>query len=253
MYILKYYEVLGIPHSEIDLGAIDYSVASPDVTVFGIGVSALLVFHIWTRNMAVIPSFNRWIDNLISVLSWAISAVLLGSFLFLIVRGVPWTSGFPGFFGAWLLSPFVLFFIGSRTYTNFTNYMNTSRKLEQVIYRTSTILGTFSRIFLMVVLTVYCFISGPLFGELDARMTLESSSEVIVGLKSPPDSNPGMKHEQASQCFENPSNYTFRMVLTTQNFVYLQPVDSNSSSDKSPLHAIPVGTICRIVFLPRSA
>jgi len=253
MYFLTYYEALGIPHSEIRLGAIDYSIVSPDVTVFGIGISLLFVFHLWTHNTPVIPSLNRWFDYSISQLSWVISGLLIGSFFFVVERGSSWTSGFPGFFGAWLLLPFVLFFVGSREFANYTEYMNTSSKIGQAIYRASTVLGAFLRVFLIVLLAVYCFISGPLFGQLDARMTLQSSPEVVVNLTSPPiDSQPETNYGQANQCFEDPDYYMFRVVLTTQSFVYLQSVDSDSSSGKPSLHAIPVDTICRIVFLPRN-
>ncbi len=47
IYVLTYFETLGIPTSEAHLNVVEYSVLSPDVTILGVGIATILPIFLW--------------------------------------------------------------------------------------------------------------------------------------------------------------------------------------------------------------
>ena len=62
IHSLTFYEVLGIPASEIRLNVTDYAVVSPEVTIFGVGFSLTIAVLLWydgAERLSIVPRWAR--------------------------------------------------------------------------------------------------------------------------------------------------------------------------------------------------
>ena len=86
IYSLSYFDALEIPASEIRLNLVEYSVASPEVTIFGIGFSAILaVFFLFPWNSALTPS-SWWMRIALGAVIYLLGASpLIFPFLYSVV------------------------------------------------------------------------------------------------------------------------------------------------------------------------
>ena len=60
IYSLTHFEALGIPVSEIPLNVTDYAVVSPEVTIFGVGFSIMMVILFWYDGVQELSKVPRW-------------------------------------------------------------------------------------------------------------------------------------------------------------------------------------------------
>ena len=80
VYFTKYYEVLKVPTSEIDISLTDYAVISPDVTILGIGIAITYgLFWWWRRELELPHSWNwqRMVTGVVLIAVYAVGEYLL--------------------------------------------------------------------------------------------------------------------------------------------------------------------------------
>ena len=247
IYFLTYYKTLGIPVSEISLSTIDYSVISPDVTVFGIGLSAFIGFSLWARRLLLLSATFQW-----RMILWAVAFVVAGFLVGLLddvlLRVPSQNLVVPGMTGllklllvAFSATAGILLVIG----------IGRGKDTSSSGYSTPNVIV----VYLVIIMTGFLVILQVLtissqLARIDATLALQSAPEATVELRSP--TSTYLTHTgngQASDCSENLDICSFRVILIADRFVYLQPIDSESSPGKRSLSAIAVDDISRIVYL----
>ena len=63
MYSLTYLEVLGIPTSDIRLSVPEYSVVSPEVSIYGVGSSIIVAILFWSDWLQSLETIPRWVES----------------------------------------------------------------------------------------------------------------------------------------------------------------------------------------------
>ena len=240
VYSLAYFEALGIPTSEIRLGLTEYSVASPEVTIFGIGYSALVaVFFLfpWSSVLASSPWWMR---------------IVLGAVLFFLGQG-PWIylinySANPSnldttFFLLLMLSNVTLTLFGVAIFNAGILAMTT--QVEAVRALRNAIAPLIVALYIGASLWLMTEFSSTI-GRLDAALTVAEAPTASVEL-SASSLNPGKRHDSDKYGVDS-LGQDFKVVMISDKFVYLRPIP-DSEPYREHLYALPIRDVASIDYL----
>lgn len=240
IYSLTFYETLGIPKSEINLKVLDYSVVSPEVTIFGVGFSLIMAAFLWSDWQQALDRYSRR------------CRVLVG--LLLIILGI-------------CLQVFAIILLSRQAKIDLMYF--TVVTLITVIFLLSGLIACGSGVspgarendqdnalrkaivpLIVIVIVIFAVWSTSMYsstiGEVDARITQATAPQARVVLVS--SSSDDFLRNVSGECVADSIDCYFRVILTSDRFVYLQPLDPDSSEKR--LYAIPITDIASIEYLP---
>ena len=227
IYLLTYYRNLGIPISEIRLSAIDYSVVSANVTVLAVGFAVVSAANLWWSNSVTFTLLSgKWqqiLGTLLTIAGVALVHVSVSN------PTQQLDHGSVSFGLLVTIALALLSFGGSLLGSGATS----DTRARGAIAETISKVARPGLSFLLIIYTVWI---GSLFatkvGELNAENTLQGATHARVEL-SPPSAT---------------DERDFKVILVSDKFVYLRPVDTESTRKEVPLHAIPTGNVVSITY-----
>ena len=239
IYSLTFYEVLGIPTSEISLNVTDYAVVSPEVTIFGVGFSLTIAVLLWydgAEGLSIVP---RWVRILLG------SVCLLGA-IFIPAYAVIYLSRQPDLDSVWLtiqmLSALALASFGGAILSS--GFTSNAPSSDQEIALRKAVLP------LLIVLVVGFGVwtaseFSSIMGEVDARITEATAPQASIELASS-NEHEALRYDQ-NECDGESLRCRFRVILIGDKFVYLRPLNPESPQER--LYAIPIGDVGSITYL----
>ena len=219
IYLLNYYEALRIPVSEVQLSIISYAIASPAVTIFGVGMFIMAVAAPLWQNT---KTFRKL--NLIFRLIWGGFFVALGVVLLYILAeylALDLVFRVIYFVIVLALSMFGASLLGSSMGAVFAED-DTENSVESRVLESITIVV---HVVVMAALGIHFAYS---LADSDASVTLRTA--------------PQAKVEVATENILDLQ--AFRVILINDRFIYLQ-----SNDEKQGLHAVPISGVNRIVYV----
>ena len=239
IYSLTYFETLGIPASEIRLSVTEYSVVSPEVTIFGVGFSIVIAIFLWSDGVGALEIFPRWARFLIG------SGCCLVA-VFIPIYAVIYSSMQPDLDSVWLTIQMLLALalvsfggaiIGSGVSPD-------AQRSDQEIALGRAVMP------LMVILVVGFAIwtaseFSSIMGEVNARITWAKAPQARIELASS-DAHETLRYGP-DECDTDSLRCHFRVILIGDKFVYLRPVNAGSPEER--LYALPIGDIAGITYV----
>ena len=240
VYSLAYFDALDIPVSEIRLALTEYSVASPEVTIFGIGFSAIVAVYFLFPWNSVLTSSAWWMR------------IVLGALLLLLgmspwIRLVIYFSD-PSDLNIKLLSLLML--------------LNMALTLFGVAIINSGILGRVTQVEAATALRnaitpliVALYIGSSLWlmtefsstmGRVDAALTLAKAPSATIELSASTE-NAGQRHSSDKDGADF-LGHEFKVVMISEKFVYLRRL-ADSEPSKEHLYALPIEDVANIVYI----
>ena len=239
IYSLTYFETLGIPASEIRLSVTDYSVVSPEVTIFGVGFSLIVAIFFWSEGVEALRNVPRWVRILLGSIC-CFGAILLP------IYAVIYSSRQPDLDSVWLTIQMLLalalaWFGGAMLSTGFAP--NTPRS-DQEIALAKAIMPLMVILFMgFAVWTASQFSS--IIGEVDAWSSWAKAPEARIELASSGDHH-ALRYGP-DECGSDSLRCRFGVVLIGDKFVYLRPLGTESPEER--LYAVPIGDIASITYV----
>jgi len=235
IYLLSYFEGLGIPHSEIRLSVTDYSVASPVVTVFGVGFSLILAILVWSDGLGEIEVLSRLARILLGSALW-IAAILTPFLLLPILQ--------PDINSVWLailmLFAFALgSFGGAAIGSGIFGDGRPSHQHPALRKAFMPVLVTMVAILGIVIAAEF----AELMGKLESDATWANAPQARIALNTNSDT---VLHIGPDGCGPDSLRCHFRVIEIGDKFVYLRPI---SDPDQERLFAVPIGDIASINYL----
>ena len=247
VYFLKYYDSLGVPTWDIRASAIDYSVISPDVTIFSIGYAiALVAFPLFAR---LDHSSNRrwrrfWTGLGLFGLSFGFSILLVS------IEDVPELRF--GRLGLLKLLTTMMgvaggMYLASAGLVDPTEEHGGARRAQNLLRGIGMRRDAFIALGLFLIAAVLVWVSvdnAYRVAERDADLTLQNAPQGIVEFDDLSRLDCGKEVPVGP-----PSLCTFHVVLIGDKFVYLRPPDLETAQGSPRLYAIPAGDIAKIIYL----
>ena len=239
IYSESYFGVLGIPTSEIRLSVTDYAVVSPEVTVVGIGLSAILAIIFMSNISSVLNAVSRW------AIFWSGSVILaLGVGITIwIVNFLPQQHGLNSLQIVILaLWPIALMSFGAVMLGSILDSFVLGNPQNRSLWKLMTPLMA------LLYISVFLWLSSQFaydLGETKARVTWATAPLASIGLASP--SAYGALEAGLDECSADLLGCRFRVILIGDKFVYLRPLNTESLEER--LFAVPVGDIASITYV----
>lgn len=239
IYSLTYFETLGIPVSEISLNVTDYAVVSPDVTIFGVGFSVITAILLWSGGSEALKAFPRRARVLLGLVC-CLGAILIPTY------AVIYLSRQPDLDSVWLTIQMLLAFAlasfgGSILSSAFSS--DAPRKNHEI-----ALSKAFMPLLIILVLGIGVWTASEfssIMGEVDARITAATAPQASIELASS-NEHDALPYGQV-ECGSSSLGCLFRVVLISDTFVYLRPLDPESPEDR--LYAVPIGDIASINYI----
>lgn len=241
IYSLTYFEFLGIPASEISLKITDYSVISPDVTIFGVGFSTIIaiqfLFHKQSASTSV-PLRTKFVWVL--VLAGLGTVLLLVAFRLLVQQ--PQLNSVLSVLS--VLIALTLFLIaGSILGSRPASDSSTDKQTIAIQNILMPLFATLILVFSAWIITEFC----STIARVDAWHTLAEAPQAKIELAS------SSAHDEL-RIDSNDSNTDFlsldrlfRVIHVGERFIYVRPLDLESPQEN--LYALPVGDIVSIAYV----
>ena len=240
IYSLSYFDALEIPASEIRLGLTEYSVASPEVAIYGIGFSAIVAVYFLLPWSSVLTPSPWWMR------------IALGAILFLLGL-IPWIylinySVNPSDLNTKFITLLMLL---NAALTLFGAAIINSG-IQAMVPQTEPVRALRNAI---TPLIVALYIGSSLWlmtewsstmGKVDAALTLAGAPSARIEL-SASSVNGRQGHGSDDYGADFPSQ-DFRVVMISDKFVYLRRV-SDSESHGEHLYALPIEDVASILYL----
>ena len=238
IYSLTYFRALGIPTSEIRLSVTDYSVVSPEVTIFGVGFSIIVAILLWSDGMealTIVPRRARFLAGSICLFG----AIAIPAYVVL-------SSRQPDLDSVWLTILMLLVFALGSFGGGFlsSGFFPDAQGTDQEIVLRKAIMP----LLVIIVVGFGIWIASEfssIMGKVDAEITWETAPQARIELAS---SGP---HESLrydpDECDSDSARCRFRVVLIGDKFVYLRPLDPELSEER--LYAVPIEDIATINYL----
>ena len=239
IYSLSYFDALEIPVSEIRLNLAEYSVASPEVTIFGIGFSAILaVFFLFPWNSDSTPSF-WWMRIGLGALIYALGASpLIFPFLYsvvspdvdtLIIALLILLRSALMLFGAAVFKSG--FFVHAPQAELFRALRNVTAPIIVALYIGST----------LWLMTEF----ASTMGRVDATLDLAEAPKARIEFSA--FSTESRQIYGSDEYGEDSPSEDFKVVLVGDKFIYLRLL-ADSEPSKGNLYALPIEDIASIAY-----
>ena len=250
IYFLNYFEILGIPTSDVQMGVVDYSVISPEVTILGFGIASLYMGSFWfILNSTLFQSSRHW--------NW--TRILLGLLLLaiglavsqFIARPLTESEDIQAFnSGVYALATLIYIAIsvvaGAMVVSGMPSRMSEgkdSRELHNALRMMLPIV--------IVILGVFITLSAISFtttvARLDARNTLADAPHARIQFNS--SSPEALPWHGSDECLPDYASCDFRVVLTGDRFIYLSRINEDVSEEDRHLYAFPTATVKSITYI----
>ncbi len=224
IYVLAYYETLGVPVYESQLSAIDYAIVSPGVTVMGIGLSIILGSYLLLfgplARLQLSISFKRGLAWFLIVAGLVTLIVLPYIDIDSVIHSlcIVLSMAMSGYGGAML---------GSATTTKAKrDDLRSEQKLVEEAGFLRLFLGV-AAIVLVVVYGTFAYTFSSSTARDDAMDALHQSPQTTVR-------------------FASGDSGSFRVIMIGEHFVYLMPEESED------LRAVPLNSIEKVDYAKRA-
>lgn len=248
VYFITYYDMLGIPTSEIRLNPIDYTIISPDVTILGIGMTILIVGLFW-------------LGRSYSVGAWDFNRILVGSIMLTIgfaIAFIPFEQQLqfsrPGLLGlrelvqaafiitgAYLVSSSIPLKEGS---TNIAGHSSKTSTILLPLFLFMTIVAAFLVVYLITT-------SSSKVARIDATRILEDTTQVYIEFNK--EVHASIIDDELVECMVDINVCTFQLILVGDRFVYVRSQDYSRAASQTSIYAFPIDNIVQIGYVFRSA
>ena len=243
IFVLSFYEDLGIPVSEAKLSAIDYSIFSPSVAVLGVGFAIiigtlpLVAGQLTTK--VVGHRVKLWVGSVLLVIGAIVYviAIVLPQYLtpYSVLTGIGFVlSQAPLLYGSVM--------IGSGLASEPTGASISNISVEKEIKRLTEkrtilrwVLGFASIIVVLCIVSSSVLRSSKL-GRDNAATTLQNAPQARVEFVS--GNTLSTQHD-------------FKVIMISDRFVYLLPEKEERPRESRVLHAFPVSSIARIDYISK--
>ncbi len=225
IYVLVYYDTLGVPVSEARLSVIDYVIVSPGVTVMGIGLSILLgAYFLLHRPLERLPLPN-WARFRMGLVSIAAGLVMLAIRLLNIDTD-------PVINSLWIVFSLAMSLYGGSMLGSVLNSKAKQDGLESEQKRVEE--RAVSRLLLGILAIALVILYGVFAYRFSDSTAHDDAMDALY--QSP----------QASVQFASGDSESFRVIMIGQQFIYLLPEDGED------LQAFPHGSISQIDYIGQS-
>lgn len=239
VYSLSYFDALGIPASEIRLGLTEYSVASPEVTIYGIGFSTIVAVYFlfpWSSVLTSVPWWARVALGAILIL------LGLSPWLYLINYSVNPSDLNTKFITLLMLLHTALTLFGVAIINSGIQAMvpqvEPARALRKAITPLIVVLYVGSSLWLT---TEW----ASTIGKVDAGLTLAEAASARIELSA--SSVNGRQQHGSDNYAADFLSRDFKVVMISDKFVYLRR-SADSEPSKEHLYALPIEDVASIVY-----
>lgn len=240
VYSLAYFDALEIPTSEIRLALAEYSVASPVVTIYGIGFSAIVaVYFLFPWNSLQAPSawWMRIVLGALLVLLGVISsfylAYIIGNSLDINIKLI----------SLLMLLNLALTLFGAAIINSGLLAMVT--RIEPVSALRNAITPLIVALYIGSSLWMMTEFSS-IIGRVDAALTLVGAPSATIELST--SSENGQQQHSLGKYGVDYLSEEFKVVMVSDKFVYLRRL-AGSEPSKEHLYALPIKDVASIVYI----
>lgn len=238
IYSLTYFDILGIPISDIRLSVADYSVISPDVSIFGVVFSIIVAIPFLFHRQLALPGVSNW-----GRFWFGSIPLVVGSFLPLYVVLCMSQQSNPN---SVLLIVLILVAIALTLFGGAILSFGIAPSPpmnEQAI----ALLKAATPLLIVMAIGYSVWAAADISSAIasdDARYTLAEAPHATITLDS--SESDGILQNCSSGSSTDSLICRFKVILVGDRFVYLKPIDSVPSEE--PLYALPIGEIVSIVY-----
>ena len=239
IYSLSYFDALEIPASEIRLNLAEYSVASPEVTIFGIGFSAILaVFFLFPWNSALTPS-SWWMRIVLGAAIYILGASpLIFPFLYSVASPDLDTV----IIALLILLRSALMLFGTAIFKSGLFVHAPQAELLRVLRNAAT--PIIVALYIGSTLWLMTQFSSTM-GRVDATLDLAEAPKARIELSA---SSMNSRQIYGSDEYgEDSPSRDFKVVLIGDKFIYLWLL-ADSEPSRGNLYALPIEDIASIVY-----
>ena len=240
---MTYFETLGIPASEIRLSVTDYVVASPEVTIFGVGFSITIAVLLWPGVLEGLSLIGRPLRILLG------SVFLIGAFCiptFALIYASRQTDPDSVLLTAQMLFSFVFISFGGMIIGSVVSADPPKNEQEFVSRKQEFALRkVISPLLVIVVMIVTVLVTSKyssIIGEVDAMDAWATAPQAYVEWAVADTHDIG-----SNECDSDSLPCRFGVVLISDRYVYLRAL--NIEPPKERLFAVPIGGIGSIAYL----
>ena len=224
IYVLTYYEVLGIPVYESQMSAINYAIVSPGVTVLGIGLSIVLGSYFLLSGPLArlqLPKWNKFGLGLFLTVTWPV--------ILIVSQNIDTDSVMRSLWIVFSLAMSVHggVMLGSATGAKAKRDELTSEQRRVEEEASSRLLRGVVAIALVVVYGTFAYSFSSSTARDDAMDALQQSPQATIQ-------------------FVSGNSGNFRVIKIGEQFVYLLPEESDG------LRAVPLNSIEKIDYVEHS-
>ena len=240
VYSLSYFDALEIPASEIRLGLTEYSVASPEVAIYGIGFSAIVAVHFLFPWSSVLTPSPWWIRVALGAL-----LVLLGliPWIYLINYSADPSDLNTKFITLLMLLNTALTLFGVAIINS--GFLAMAPQTEPVKALRNAVTPLIVALYIGSSLWLMTEWSSTM-GKVDAALTLAGAPTVTIELSA--SSVNGQQPHGSDDYGAEFLSQDFKVVMISDKFVYLRRI-SDSDSHGEYLHALPIEDVANIVYI----
>ncbi|MYC32543.1 MAG: hypothetical protein F4X64_05135 [Chloroflexi bacterium] len=240
VYSLAYFDALEIPASEIRLALAEYSVASPEVTIYGIGFSAIVAVCFLFPWSSVLTASPWWLR-----IALGASLFLLGlsPWIYLINYSVSPSDLNTKFISLLMLLNAALTLFGvaivNSGFLAMVPQAEAAKALRNAITPLIVALYLGSSLWLM---TEW----ASTMGKVDAALTLAGAPSARIELSA--SSVNGRQGQGSDDYGASFPSHDFKVVMISDKFVYLRR-SADSEPSKEHLYALPIEDVASILYI----
>ncbi len=244
VYFLSYFEILGVPTSEVSVNIADYTVMSLDTAIYGIGLTvtaSLLIALQWQ-----IPQSDRWQWN--RIVGGIVAPVLSIGFLWVMSMLLGPLFDFPG--GAGLIRVSALFIIvfafvillsGFPLSRWFSSWLGRNKDEDTYI------------LVVLLLLLVYAIVilANPMeyaaqVGKADAQAALEATPTIGM-IEFVQSDNYGSTQSKLVECSKDSIPCVVKLVWTNERHAYVR-IEAEDGTSEEALYVVPLERIDSFVL-----
>ena len=247
IYSLRYFDVLGVPRSELSLELAQYSVVSLDTTIIALAFAVIPALYIWRLHATPeSDTLHKWKLGL----GWLLVAIGIALSIedIRMLINARLEDNYSGLFGLYHAVLLIVLSLGL-----ILVYSSVPIRNEPGIILTRSWRITVYSFLILIMFAGYftsALNASVEIAEIDANNTLRDAPHADIQLKS---SSEQLSHDtSADNCQPYLQSCRARLVMIGDAFVYFDsPEDHSSSISRRQLYAVPVSQIALIVYTPK--